>query len=221
MSLWELQQAEKAKTDSSSLTEAKTILTTKLIETIRNPAKSVKTKIAQVKSITETAKELGEAVKTYEELPKKVTVDMPIFSEKIPFTDIEVKNILPFGFLIPSQFGSKELAEPDYVALVEEGTKPKFIYEPVLEPYRTGEPEKEEIKVTPNPFLEDKLEFGEDIPIDIKEKLVKNYPEEKYQVPGVPPIQYPEIKLPDLGEIGKWLLLGGAGLIAILLLTRK
>jgi len=183
--------------------------------------KGIRTQIAAIKRTRNELTRIRTAKRQYERLPKKVSIKMPVFSEKIPIIGTEVKNLLPLGFLIPSQFGSKELQEPDYLKIL--GRTPyTFQYKPVLEPYRDVPPEEQEIQITPHPFFQDKIEYGG----GVSQEFITSYPD--YQAPFIPVINIPEIRIPEfpdifggLKKLGTYALLAIGGIAAILLLTKR
>lgn len=182
---------------------------------------SIKSQVSDFRGFVKGTSDISTTVKKIKKMPSKVTVKTPIFSD--------LKNVLPFGQLIPegATFNIDKPTTEDIVEQIKTGIPaPGPVINPPITTYDPipDTPAPDQIIVDPHPILKDEVTAGADVDPSYKE----TYPESNIIDTPLKDISVGDLnfgidlpKLPDLKDLGKYALLIGGGLIAILLLTRR
>ena len=150
------------------------------------------------------------------DVPAGTVISREVTGPAPPPGGILLKSPIPiWGFHPTLRIGGKGGFQPGYESVTE------FVF---------AEPEPTEITQVVSPFIPVEPKIGKDVPIETVEKYKEVIEESvlgETQLP-IPPIEFPEIKLPEFPDIfgglaglGKYALIGIVGIVAIMLLKGK
>ena len=190
-------------------------------------AKVGSTALAREKTFTTTpttnrqqrrAATVDKAIKRYNAAPEQVVVDNPTqnaLETTIPFTDITVG--VPF----------REQLFPDMVinkGTLEDWSKGELWLKQGLGTTAPDTPADKGVIISPHPFFEDTVEYGEGVTPDMQQEIDELLPEQGLGIIGIGEIEFPKLEFPDIfgsiGELGKYALLG-LGALAVIMLMKK